>query len=126
MPMTLNRQIPGGVVLDLPYYVEYLQKNGGQLPQDMGAHALWHYYVTARLAYEQIVLGETPVYEGERDGVFRPMDIMRAISMLYGLEPDTIAQYWDAVERQRRALGLSSNADLPEQYKFKSNMRGRG
>lgn len=108
-----------GMRLEVPFFEEYLPENGGCLPPDFEAHALWHYYVMARMAYEQIVQGGIPLYEGELDAKFQPERIFKSTMMLHGVDGEKAVNYWSAVHAQRFMLGLSSNADLPQRYEFR-------
>lgn len=118
----LMREIRVGyLILWAPYYDTLLVgviDNGhvGQLPKDFGAHALWHYYVKARRALEKIQ--NEPIYEGDASPRFHAYAIMKATSFGHQISIPEMVGYWPVVWRQRQALGLSMNADLPDRYMY--------
>lgn len=113
----------GPVVFEVPYYSELLMNNeNGRLQKDLACHALWTYYGQAltqlRKAKQNIV------YEDELSQVFN-IDVatrmISAISNMYGTPILDMIKYWDAVERQRIALG--GGETLPNEYKFQFSGR---
>lgn len=107
-----------GRTVEAPYYVELLMdKENGRLSRDPEAHALWHYFGIASIAYKKYK--ENIVYEDEPSHEFKARDLFVAVSRMYAVSPEKMVRYWDQVIRQRMALGLCSDEDLPEQYRFR-------
>lgn len=124
--MTITRirfENMGGMRLQLesPYFDQLVRSNApdgkGRLPQDVAAHALWHYFCVASNAWYNETCGL--VYEGERDHRFNPKETFESIAKVHGVKPEEMSRYWNVIEQQRLALGLSQNAELPERFKFR-------
>lgn len=124
--MTITRirfEHKGGMRLQLesPYFDQLLRDGSpdgkGRLPRDIAAHALWHYYCVASTAWDKEVHGL--VYEGELDHKFDPKATFESIAKVHGVPPQDMSRYWNVIEQQRIALGLSQNAELPERFKFR-------
>lgn len=117
---------PHGVVrYKLPYFEELVSVGGTAperaLPRDIEAHALWYYYCLASRAIK--IAKDCMVLETQRSPQFRPQkeaqQLAQSIANIYGLTLYEMTRYWGAVEAQRRAMGLSQNADLPPVFKFR-------
>jgi hypothetical protein len=114
--MTVTRNWKAGpVVFEAPYFDDLLVRNGGLLPPDIPAHALWHYYCVALKAYRDEK--ENVVYEGEPDKTFNAQQVFMAIANVHGVSPDNMLPYWGDVERQALLLGGEADA-LPPSHKF--------
>lgn len=118
----------GPVVYHCPYFEELVATGGNKtpervLPRDLQAHALWYYYCLASKAID--IANKCLVLETERSPKFRPNEegrqLIQSIASIYGFKVAEIVQYWDVIERQRMALGLSQNAELPAVFKFRFN-----
>lgn len=112
----------GDIIMQVHYYDQYLVSNGGALPLDIAAHALFHYSMVASNAYYQAYNSNFLVEESKRSPTFtlaNAKQLFESIANWYGIHPRGMQNYWPAVEAQRRALGLSTNAELPEQFKLK-------
>lgn len=124
MPILIERKLEspvGPINMTVHYYYEYLQSEGGCLPRDIAAHALFHYFMVASLAWYQ-ANGGLLVEEREESPRFtiaNAKQLIASIAMWYGIHPRGMVNYWEPVEAQRRRLGLSTNVELPEKYKFK-------
>lgn len=124
--MTITRirfEHKGGMRLQLesPYFDQLVRNSDpdgkGRLPTDVAAHALWHYYCVASVAWHNEVHGL--VYEGERDHSFNAKECFESIAKVHGVPPQDMSRYWNVILQQRIALGLTSNAELPERFKFR-------
>jgi len=99
-------------------FTEYEQPNGF-LTRDRACHALMYYALTARKAYEDIDLGYEIQYDDPNvlwnRANYRQM--FTSIAMLYDVEPEQMARFWDCIDMQFFALDLPT---LPneDQYRF--------
>jgi hypothetical protein len=122
MPDILKLKL-GPVVMEVPYFSEYLMdKEYGRLPRDLPAHALWYYYILAMRQYDRAK--KNLVYEDELSEIFdvnRARDILQAVSNMYGTPIQEMIKYWDAMEKQRIALG--GGESLPSEFKFQFSLR---
>lgn len=114
MPVQRSFKI-GNFVFSPPYWDELLERNGGLLPRDPAAHALWHYYCIAMRAAAQEKTNL--VYEGDTNLDFKADATFRSIALAHGVNPDAMLPYWEVVLRQAKALG-SDPENLPAKYKF--------
>lgn len=123
MPIKRKLAGPGGAQFEVVYFPELIAGGAninGRLPPDLGAHALFWYYILAIKGLEEAK--KNLVYETELSRTFdvnKARKLLESISFTYGLTPSQVVRYWDAVEAQRRALGYSINAELPAVLKFR-------
>ncbi len=89
----------------------------GRLSDDIHEHALWHYFLVASNAYRQQEMNL--VEESDPSIHFNAEACFLAIARQHGVQPEEMSKRWPVVEKQRIALGLTSNAELPERYKFR-------
>lgn len=116
-----------GMTFEVPVYYELIpQEPGcdprGVMPTELAAHALWYYYLTASLNLRNE--SENMVEESDRSRLFpvdRARKLLESISFMYGFQPAQVVRFWDAIDKQRRALGIDQNAELPAAYKFRFN-----
>lgn len=117
----------GPVTMEAHYYDELLSNRSdplhvGRLPMDIECHCLWTYYILASINLKNAK--ENIVYEDEKSKFFTVAQARRLLESLclqYGTVPSRAVRYWDAVDRQRMALGFSLNAELPATYRFRFN-----
>ena len=105
-----NRQLT--LQLEAPSYHQYTIPQDGKLPTDRAAHALFHYYVTARLAYER--MSET--IRTTKAGAFGHSvgeetqhnfhQLFRGVATLYNVEPERMTKFWEYVDAQAKELQL--------------------
>jgi len=115
----------GIVEYHIPYFEELIATGGNTperaLPRDIGAHALWYYYCLASKAIK--IEKDCLVLETDLSPRFRPQkearQLAESVAQMYGFGLYGMTRYWSAVEAQRRALGLTQNAELPPAYKFR-------
>lgn len=117
------------VVFQAPYYIELVHDRitdeygdsayitNGRLPRDIEAHALWHYFCVASLAFR--TSRENLVEDSELSVSFKPDQIFRSIAQQYQVSPTTMGNYWPIIEIQRIALGLTNDDDIPTQFKYR-------
>lgn len=69
----------------------------GALPKnEPAAHALFHYYVTARSNWERV---NTEIrYEDEKEDQINYSQLMKNIGRAYGVEPEDMIKHWKAVD----------------------------
>lgn len=118
--MSFNRkkfldEIPKSEGLNPPLFVGYMVPNGylGTAPEE---HALFYYYVHARKVYEDHVLNEPIVYEGDKDPEYNFRQLFESVAGLYDCNPDGMSRAWDVVDKQAIALGLPL---LPMEYQYR-------
>lgn len=93
-----------------PMYVQYIAPNGF-LPYDVGAHALFHYFNVAMANYkrqkEDLVLEHTGSRGHGETRIFNYHQLWLSIAQLYNTDPNTMGNYWPAVDMQAKVLGLT-------------------
>lgn len=102
---------------EAPYFGELLATQGGALPRDPAAHALWHYYIIAAKSLES--KAANLVYDDELSKDFNAKQVFESVATMHGVAPESMAAYWSVIEATRRVLRLTTNADIPERFKFK-------
>jgi len=112
-------KVPNGpsAVFECPFFDEFCTENGGALPRDFGAHALFHYYGLALSQYERAKANL--VEETELSEVFdrtRAEEIFMSVSKMHNVRPAHMVRFWREVEQQRIAMGGKDH--LPEEFKF--------
>ena len=98
--------------LEVPTYDQYSTDVGGYLSDHRASRALFHYYVTARAAYERI---EDPI-KVEQVGQYGHVigegtkhnfhQLFASVALIYNVEPEEMTKYWMEVDMQAGALGL--------------------
>lgn len=117
--MVIMRKWQAGVyTMMAPYYDELLPENGGFLPRDVPAHALWHYYMIARRSYELEKDGFA--YEGDVSPDFNGEQTFRSIALVHGCNPNDMIKFWPVIETQARMMG--DDGDLPPRLKFRGKI----
>lgn len=92
-----------------PIFPDLLIRNGGCLPDEIGAHACWYYYTLAQKIYEKI--GDSTEDQFgllETDLWLDPHyhQLARSIATLYRLEsPDSFMKFREPIARQAAKLG---------------------
>ena len=104
-----------GIRFEMPMYRKYI-KPLGFLTEEKECHALWHYYVTARLVYETHV--ETPiVLEGDADPVTNFKQLFMSIAFTYQVQPEHMVKFWGNIDMQCHMLQLPKLPDM-DIYRF--------
>jgi hypothetical protein len=93
----------------------------GFLTNKRQTHALWYYYLSARQAYENIVV-DPIVYEGEDDPSADFRQLIERIAIIYGVSVEEMVKCWDVVDMQCFALKLPK---LPDEERYRFNRIGR-
>lgn len=110
--MTFNADNLQGRKLNIqlfaPDYKVYNTPQGFLQPHK-ACHALWHYYLTARAAYERT--RENFVYEGEVDKSHNYKQLFLSVSKMYEVEPEQMVKFWPNVDMQARMLNLPKLED---------------
>jgi len=114
----------GEVTFRAPYFDELLidASPEGRLTRDPVCHALFYYNLLAAKNLKEAK--DCLVDEKELSPVFGVKEarkLLESIAFMYGTTPGAMVRYWDVVDKQRRAMGASSNADLPHAMRFKWN-----
>ena len=114
-----SAKVPNGpeVVFECPYFNEFSIAEGGMLPNELGAHALFHYYGLALQQY--LRAKENLVTEDELSLIFNRKaaeEIFLSISKMHNIRPQVMVRFWKEVEQQRIAMGGKDH--LPEEFKF--------
>lgn len=122
----LNSKV-GPVTFQAPYFEELISQphdasHKGRLTREPECHACWYYFLLAakNLKLEK----DNLVPEDEISHLFpveKARKLMESVALMYATTPGKIVRYWDACDAQRIALGYSTNADIPERYKFRFN-----
>lgn len=89
----------------------------GWLTNSPECHALWHYYLLARHAFETAVQ-DPMVYEGELDSGVDFRQLFLSVATLYGVEPERMVRHWMNVDMQAWRLQLPK---LPNEDKYRFN-----
>ncbi len=87
----------------------------GVLPRDISCHALWHYYITGMLNWEDE--RDPIVIVGTKDPTYNYKQLFTSIATMYGVQPENMIPFWGVVDTQARLLNLPvmPNAD---RYRF--------
>lgn len=93
----------GAFSMAAPFYDELLPEAGGFLSRDVPCHALWHYFCVAIRAQE--LEREGFAYEGDPSPDFNAEAVFKGIAFMHGVSPDSMLQYWPAVDAQARMMG---------------------
>ena len=112
--MTNNRL--RGIRVLCPTFDAYTILNGGHLPDRQACHALFYYYLRASYNYEK--QQNAVVLEGEPDPVFNFKNLYNGVALWYGVSPEEMNAFWNAVDRQVLAMGLPL---LPHFLRFFGN-----
>lgn len=116
-PNPLLQSLKRNQTVDLLFFEDYLIDNGGYLTWDIECHALFWYYLNARLTYEKFCKEEQIVYEGEQESNTNFPQLWKSIAQQYNIDPYKMCNYWDLVDRQCVLLGLPLLPDL-DKYRF--------
>ena len=115
-----HRPEGGPVIMECPFFDELIKfrNEAGRLPENLEAHALWHYYCLAASNYERAK--KNLVDESELSLSFTQEQarvLFQSIANVHGVKPSDMSHYWDCIDQQRMAL--KSDEVLPERFKFK-------
>jgi len=110
--------LPEGQQINLVVFGEYI-KPAGQLTHQIECHALFYYYLHARRTYEENILSQPLVLEGEKDSGINFKQLFESIASLYGVKQEKMAGFWPLIDAQCMQSGLPL---MPEgwEYRFKS------
>ncbi len=115
------KDLPKGTYLQAPIFEMYIMPNGLLTP-DPVEHALFYYYVNARKVYEDFILNQPIIMEGDPDPEYNFRQLFTSTAALYGVKPEEMYKAWSVIDRQVLSLNLPL---LPDeyQYRFVSNKR---
>ena len=85
----------------------------GWLENTIASHALFRYYLAARLAYEHQLENMT-AYEGDKDSGVNYKQLFTGIANWYQVSPEEMIKHWASVDLQCGLLGLPKLPDRPE------------
>lgn len=91
----------------------YTIQNGGHLPDVAAAHALFHYYLTARSNQENEQGKGVLLLDGDLDPVHNYKQLWRSIANIHGVDPNDMGKFWPYVDRQAEKLNLPLLAGRP-------------
>lgn len=97
------------------YYFKWLAPEG-TLPRDLAAHALMTYAMQMSLQLEQAK--KNLVLEEDLSNAVNALNCLATYAKLYGVTIEQMMAFWPAVSAQRRALGLSADAELPDWVRY--------
>lgn len=99
------------VQLFAPDYRIYEQPSGF-LNSNKACHALWHYFLAGRLAYEREM--ENIVYEGDKDKTTNLRQLFLGVAKLYAVLPEDMIKFWPNVDMQATSMGLPKMPDTDD------------
>ncbi len=108
-------KLPGG--RQIPLFPGYMQPYGYLSPA-RECHALFYYYLCAMRVYENEIVGERIVYEGEQDPIYKFRNLFTSLAALYNVSSEKMAAYWDLVDAQ---ADLMMFPRLPDEEKYRFN-----
>ena len=104
------------IAFDPPLYEQLIPENGGFLPRDISAHALWYYYLIARTNWEKEM--DPIVLEGDIDPVYDYKQLFTSVAIIYGTTPEVMVKHWPQVDFQATMLGVPK---LPNEDRYRFN-----
>lgn len=95
------------------YYTAMTKAQGGQLPTDIPAHALFYFTM---LVEKSIMPADVAlVVEGNPDPVTNTENVFKSVAMMYNIKRDHMVHYWIEVNLQRKQLGMQR---IPDKYQL--------
>jgi hypothetical protein len=91
----------------------------GFLDRSNESHALWNYYVSARLAYETCTI-DVIQFEDEKTPETNLRQLFESIAFMYNVKPDEMAKCWSMIDMQCRAIDCPP---LPDEERFRFNRK---
>lgn len=114
-----------GLVLNFTYptFERYVRPDGFlcNATRHRDCHALFYYYLTSRLNYEQIVLNRIIEYEGSPSAETHFRKCLETIANIYGVKPNDMTKHWGCVDMQCLAEDLPK---LPDEERYRFNKTG--
>lgn len=104
------------VQLDMPIYYDLIFPDGN-LTNDIECHALFTYYLRARLNYEKEHAGAQIILEGEVDPEYNYRQLFLSIAQWYQVQPEHMKNYWREVDLQCAAMHLPK-LPVDDKYRF--------
>lgn len=88
----------------------------GFLPRDLAAQCLMTYCLGAASVLETRDYGVR--YVGDPTVRYNLAGLLLSWCAVYGVKPEQAVRYWPAIDKQRKLLGLTDEADLPRWVRY--------
>jgi len=100
------------ITKERPVFNGYVRPHGW-LDDTFACHALFRYYLSARLAYEHEQANLT-AYEGDKDSGVNYRQLFQGIARWYEVDPEEMVRHWPSVDLQCGLLKLPLLPRRPE------------
>lgn len=109
--------LPPGQQIELTIFADYIKPNG-VFTHEIETHALFYYYLIARRTYEENVLVERIVLEGDKDLQVNFQQMFESVASMYGIDPSAMSRRWEIIDQQCLLKELPL---LPNEDKYRHN-----